>query len=406
MDMNLFCPDRSLRCLYRRWLSDGVKPADEDENGEILRAVYAARRNPSVYETVRGGPYRDDVVGGLGYSLDDASPRGRTAEIGASGVAMHPWVGWLDSATVNGALLRYETLPNPQQLVIAPLSHGGKHDIDVLAPRDREASPDLEAQYEQIAAFFDPLLKDGVGPDRVGRRIRYYTMGEGVWQETQRWPPQGIANRTLHLASGGALVPIRPAAAASDVYDVTYETASGVRTRWQTIGGPDVVYEDQRERDRLRLTYTTEPFEHGVEVTGAPRLRLHVSSSTPDCAVFAYLEDVSPDGRVVYLTEGALRCRNRGAGTGDGRGGLEPSHLREDGREMAPGRFELLEIVLQALSVRIGDGHRIRLAIAGSDARIFEPIPAGERPTLSISTGGESGSHLLLPTDGGRLVGD
>ena len=52
-----------------------------------------------------------------------------------------------------------------------------------------------------------------------------------------------------------------------------------------------------------------------VEVTGNPIVTLYVSSSTPDAAFHVYLEDVTPDGTVTYITEGMLRAINRKVST-------------------------------------------------------------------------------------------
>ena len=44
-----------------------------------------------------------------------------------------------------------------------------------------------------------------------------------------------------------------------------------------------------------------------MRITGTPVVSLQLSSTQADGALHVYLEDVAPDGRVTYLTEGVLR---------------------------------------------------------------------------------------------------
>jgi hypothetical protein len=49
---------------------------------------------------------------------------------------MQVWCGWLDSDVGEGALARYLTFKNPQQIIIGPFSHGLDFNADTfLAPR-------------------------------------------------------------------------------------------------------------------------------------------------------------------------------------------------------------------------------------------------------------------------------
>ena len=63
--------------------------------------------------------------------------------------------------------------------------------------------------------------------------------------------------------------------------------------------------------DAKGLTYTTEPLNEDVEVTGHPIIHLWVSTDRDDCAFYAYLEDVHPDGCSQYVTEGVLLGSHR-----------------------------------------------------------------------------------------------
>jgi len=46
-----------------------------------------------------------------------------------------------------------------------------------------------------------------------------------------------------------------------------------------------------------------------------PAISLQIASTSSDGQFFAYLEDVAPDGRVTYITEGQLRALHRRIGS-------------------------------------------------------------------------------------------
>lgn len=402
MDYNSFCKGGGFKCWYRNLISDGIKPVDGDKDDSHRQAVYEKRNNPLVYDAVEKAEYRDDVHGITGKPFDVVVPFARKAEIEASFVAMNPWVGWFDAGTVNGALSRYLSFSNPQQLVIAPLTHGGKHDTDPYAEKGRSTVFTMREQYEMLAGFFDPLLKDGQDPATVERQIRYYTVGEGKWKTTQTWPPEGVQTEVLHLSGDGALS--AAVVEGTDSYQVDRTTASVKTSRWHAIGGPDVFYGDQREEDKKRLTYTSAPFEKDVEITGVPVVHLYMMSSTSDCAVFAYLEDVAPGGKVTNLSEGMLRCQNRKISDQTPpyqHFGAYHSHARADIMPMRKDTTEYLNFPLYALSAQVKKGHSIRLAIAGHDATIFRGYPEGRYPegTAPVFTiaKGLGASRLDLP---------
>jgi uncharacterized protein len=71
------------------------------------------------------------------------------------------------------------------------------------------------------------------------------------------------------------------------------------------------VYADRAAEDNKLLTYTSVPLETDLEITGTTVLPIQMSSTTSDGAIYAYLEDVSPEGRVTYLDEGILRIIDR-----------------------------------------------------------------------------------------------
>jgi uncharacterized protein len=109
-----------------------------------------------------------------------------------------------------------------------------------------------------------------------------------------------LVHRTSHRAAG------------HDTYRVDFEASAGPANRWATqAGGPHIDYGDRTEPDSRLLTYTSTPLPQQLELTGQPVVTLRVASTATDGNFFVYLEDVAPDGKATYVTEGELRALHR-----------------------------------------------------------------------------------------------
>ena len=405
MDRNDVCAlreKRGIACWTSRLWAPGVKPVDGPEGRRLLKAALREHeRNTPVAEGFKRIQYRDDQYGSSGLTTAAVSGYGRREEIEASGVPFHVRTGWLDAATTDGALSRYRTFSNPQELVIGPYSHGGRTDSDPFSDPETPVAPSVPEQWKSIIAFFDKTM-GGDRPRPVEKSITYYTMGAGVWRETDVWPPQGLADHTLYFSADGALAENAPEdETASDHYRVDMDASSGRQTRWHTnLGLGDVVYPDRAEQGERLLTYTSAPLTQDLEITGTPVLTFHVRSSTEDAVFHAYLEAAAPDGQVVYVTEGILRARHRNISSEAPvyvQDGPNHSFLRKDAAPLKPGETAEISIGLYATSVVIPEGWRIRIALAGADRSIFNPIPANETPEWNVYHGASFPSRLVLP---------
>ena len=71
-------------------------------------------------------------------------------------------------------------------------------------------------------------------------------------------------------------------------------------------------------------------------------------------------------------------------------------------RNAGPGEAVDVSIQLWPIAALVRAGHSIRIAIAGADADMFDPIPAGAT-TLTVHRGGSSSSRIVLPVVEGGL---
>ncbi len=408
MDENDICSlagESGGECDDLRRRVPGVKPVDADTDGAVLAAAIREHAtNTRPFEAALEYEYRDDPFGaggerGVGHKR---SPSGHLPQIEASGVAMFVRAGWLDAATVNGTLGRYNTISNPQEVFIGPWDHGARNNADPFMPADAPVQPSPTTQDAQLLEFFDTFLKE-TGTDEMETSITYYTLGAGEWRTTTEWPPAGLVERQWYFGPDRRLVVEPPASPeGSDSYTVDYDATTGTHNRWFTNGGAgDVIYPDRRDEDRRLLTYTSAPMERAVEITGHPIVTLFVTSTHTDGAFIVYLEDVAPDGRVTYVTEGQLRAVMRKVSSEPAlyrKYGPHHSELRADAMPLVPGEVAELNFDLWATSVLIRQGHRIRVAVAGADKDSFLRYPRdGGVPTIAVLRDRAHASRITLP---------
>ena len=367
--------------------------------GGILRDAIDGHETLDLAAALANVSYRDDPVT-AGVTIGDISPYSRLEGIKAARVPMLVRAGWLDAATADGALSRYLTSDMAQELVIGAWNHGGQDDVDPFHTQWTFPNPTFDDQFGDLVAFFDRYL-GGEPTSAPANSIRYYTMNEGRWRTSATWPPPEMEARRWYLGADQALDDSPPRASGEDEYAVDASASSGNATRWQTnFTGGDVYYPDRAEEDARLLTYTSEPLDGAVRITGTPVVSLHLSSTHADGALHVYLEDVAPDGRVTYLTEGILRLIHGTSADADLRyeqSGPPRTFDRADAEPLTPGEVGLIEMPLYATSVRLEAGHRLRIAIAGHDASTFASYPAEGAPVLTVVHSPDSPSFLELP---------
>lgn len=367
-----------------------VRPVNE---AELEPAIAQHVRNVNAFKLLSHVVYKDDpLTPPLPVTIENFSPHTTTP----SGVPIYFYSGWFDGAIVRGQIRAYLALANKDgRLRLGPWFHGGEFNGSPFAKRN-ERPFDHAAE---VIRFFDQHLRgvdSGIGRDAP---VQYYTMGREEWRGSSTWPPPGATWQSWHLAPDRALTSSPSTdGEAEDTYQVDPALASPPGSRWGLVVGTNARRGyGNRRRLQTGLTYTTPALPQAMEVTGHPRVRLHLASNATDGAVFVYLEDVSPDGRINYVTEGQLRLVHRQATQASG--DLMPvrSFRKADARDMIPGQVTELLIDLLPTSYQFAAGHRIRLTLAGHDAANFsQPYPAFP-PIYRFHRDAQHPSRLELP---------
>ncbi len=403
MDRNDVCAlaeTSGLKCMATKWVAAGVKPVDSDASGKQLAEILRTRKSNNVLNGLKGVEYRDDLFkDGGGVTLAEVSPFSKKEAYEKHQVPMMVWSSWIDAATTDGTLSRYLTMNTPQVVHIGAYSHGGGQDTDPTMPADTPSAPAPEKQWSAVADFFDTYLRGG-NPAAPKRVINYFTMGARTWKQTAVWPPIGTTKQMLYFGDKSALTASQ-SGEASDNYNVDFTADTGKLTRWATqMGGTDVVYPDRSAADKKLLSYTGEPFQTATTITGTPVVTAYFSTTASDGLIIAYLEDVAPDGKVTYITEGVLRLTNRKENAENlpyVTLGVNRSFRRTDALPVVPGEVMQVRVPLYATSIQIKAGHRIRISLAGAANGQFDRTPKSGAAKWTVYRGAKQSSGIELP---------
>ena len=348
-----------------------VRPVDGPD-GLALReaAILEHAANVNGAELLSQMPFKDDVSGEVSYT---SLANGHRLEIESSNMPMLVLAGWQDAGTAAGTLNRYVSFSNHQEVYIGAWSHGGGFNCDPFVADGTPPNPTLEVQNELLIQFFDRFVKGNETPQPGFKRLHYATNGETQWRTLEGWNPN-VKPELWYLEANNALSRIAPTSSSgADSFITNFEAGTGEESRWRTqSGGGLVAYPSWS--DHQHLSYLSKPLEQDLRVFGFPRVRLQVKSSTPDGAIYAYLEDVAPDGTERLITEGQLRLIHRKLAT---RNPVERSmrtprsFARADAQNVIPGEVMTLEFDLIPTATLFKEGHCIRLSLAGHDKDTF-----------------------------------
>ena len=204
-------------------------------------------------------------------------------------------------------------------------------------------------------------LMDSISPNRwVDER-------PGRWVAETHWPSNNIALRTLQLGNG-------------TLGDFAMECD-------QTISSPnhcgiaggeyfpfafgDELPDEQSHDDALSACFEGAVTNEALDIVGAPRVKIDLSSDKPNAQIAVRLLDLRPDGTSALITYGVLNLTHR------------ESH--EHPTPLTPGEMYSVELSLDQIAYHLPKGHRLRLAISTAYWPLIWPSP--ERATVIIRAG-------------------
>jgi predicted acyl esterase len=147
-------------------------------------------------------------------------------------------------------------------------------------------------------------------------------------------------------------------------------------------------------QDKLGATFTSGQLATQAMFEGYPVLHLRVGASGPQANVFAYLEDVAPNGDAAMVGFGRLALSHRKLGRAPYKNFDLPYHsgLRADVSPAVSGQLYTLDFALSPRSYTFAAGHRIRVRVTGADPRQrnLAEIKGDLAKTITLATDAQS----------------
>lgn len=355
-----------------------IDPVDGDEDKVLLaQAARQHQESTPLFDMWSGMPFRDSWSPIVSSRFWEEGSTARYAQqIRLSRVPVYIQGGWFDELRDQGIEAQLN-IPG-SRLIIGPWEHCDDGDF---------------ALFEEMHRFFDQHLKAiDTGLDDQAP-IHYFTIdpaGEGRWNSAQTWPVAEAGRTAFSLGNGGLAQNIQPAWEKAFTADFSAECEGfGFGPMAQPChnrgAGP---------------SFTGQILDRPVEVTGEAMMDLWVSlDEGSDANVFAYLEDVAPDGTVTVVTEGRQKVSLRAAHDPQWQmpeGTVWHRSYEQDSQPVEEGEIVQLSFAMMPTSWVFNPGHRIQLTITGADYRERVRLPA-QPPVIRLRGNRESASTLSLP---------
>lgn len=191
----------------------------------------------------------------------------------------------------------------------------------------------------------------------------------GHWLAEEAWPSPRVSRQVMPLGKGLIATPQHLGMQAGEFFPM------GLNAEMPG---------DQREDDALSLCFDGAALDKPLDLLGAARVTLLLSSDKPLGFVVARLCDVAPDGSSVRIAHGMLNLCHR-AGS-------------EEPKPMIPGEVVEVAFDIDQTAYRLAPGHRLRLALSNSYWPFVWPSP--EAGVLTVVSG-----TLDLPVHDGTAPG-
>jgi putative CocE/NonD family hydrolase len=352
--------------------------------------------------------HRDTFSPSVGYApaLVDA-PINYESQIRSSGIRVYNLTGWYDLST-HVQVIDYRLYGG--KLLIGPWVHVVSNPMMIV----------------ERLRWFDRFLQ-GIdnGVDREPP-VYYYTINapDGhEWNFAADWPLVNEVRtrfyldkgRTGTIASqndGNLSLSIPKQAGAFDSYkvDLNVEAFDGQFNRLERTWDGDM----SGGVDSHGLTYTTPPLEQDTEITGHPVVHLWVTSTAKDGNFVAWIDDIGPDGKSLFVSDGALRGSHRNLTSKQPWDDMGlPYHASTAADSIPLPQVEPTELLFDAypMSYVFKKGHRIRLTVTGGEKNTYQQPPGFDRenpPTIRVYRGGDHASYVdfpIIPANSKYFVG-
>lgn len=384
----------------------GVMPVN-GQYDELKKAVKEHEKNYDIFAGLYRVECRDDVDPVSKLTVDHFSVHRHLKTIAESRVPIYRISGWYDGGNVNSAIKGFWNTPNTEKLLLGAWDHGPEQHI---SPFDyqKKTKFDVFAEMLRFLDFHLLGIKNGIDAEPA---VAYFQMGTEQFKRSTAFPPADMQMRT-HALQPDLLLTNKVTQKSSADYS-TYSPAlplvgTGGGSRWNTLTPlyryeKKTQYPDRRAVNDSMFCFTLPAEAQDLEITGHARIDLYISSDTTDAPLFVYLEDVAPNGRVTYITEGVMLASHRkeqpqaAEGYKSTHAPFFQSFQQKDRAALKVNSVEAVRFELLPTSYLLRKGHRLRVSVATSDIDHFDtPVELARRP-LRIYHSAQYPSAVHLP---------
>ena len=299
--------------------------------------------------------------------------------------------GWFD-VFLNGTLKFYQGVSKNgksdktkqnQRLIVGPWVHGPTN-IDNRFAGEFDFGPDAALDFNELRLpWFDFWLKGKNNGIDETKKINFFVMGKNEWKQADEWPLKNTAYTKYYFNKklNGEIKSLYSGTLSDkkEIENSQLSFTNNLNNPVPSLGGntlsiPNGVFEHSSV-DKQCITFSTNPLENELEVTGPVSAEIYVNSDQENSDWVVRLCDVDQSGYSRLVCDGIFR-----------------SHATS-------GEIQKIKIDMWATSNMFLKGHRLRISVTSSCFPRFDRAlnNGSEESKNNILCGGSNASYITLP---------
>ena len=299
--------------------------------------------------------------------------------------------GWFD-VFLNGTLKFYQGVSKNgksdktkqnQRLIVGPWVHGPTN-INNRFAGEFDFGPDAALDFNELRLpWFDFWLKGkNNGIDKT-KKINFFVMGKNKWKQADEWPLKNTTYTKYYFNKklNGEIKSLYSGTLSDkkEIENSQLSFTNNLNNPVPSLGGntlsiPNGVFEHSSV-DKQCITFSTDPLENELEVTGPVSAEIYVNSDQENSDWVVRLCDVDQSGYSRLVCDGIFR-----------------SHATS-------GEIQKIKIDMWATSNMFLKGHSLRISVTSSCFPRFDRAlnNGSEESKNNILCGGSNASYITLP---------
>ncbi|MAM42688.1 MAG: hypothetical protein CMO13_05115, partial [Thaumarchaeota archaeon] len=299
--------------------------------------------------------------------------------------------GWFD-VFLNGTLKFYQGVSKNgksdktkqnQRLIVGPWVHGPTN-IDNRFAGEFDFGPDAALDFNELRLpWFDFWLKGKNNGIDETKKINFFVMGKNEWKQADEWPLNNTTYTKYYFNKklNGEIKSLYSGTLSDkkEIENSQLSFTNNLNNPVPSLGGntlsiPNGVFEHSSV-DKQCITFSTNPLENELEVTGPVSAEIYVNSDQENSDWVVRLCDVDQSGYSRLVCDGIFR-----------------SHATS-------GEIQKIKIDMWATSNMFLKGHRLRISVTSSCFPRFDRAlnNGSEESKNNILCGGSNASYITLP---------